>query len=72
METSLCPKCGGEIDQGFVTTTGGVAGLSYMPGSQEGKFWPKSIDLRRAKACLVCGYVEFYVDPDEIRKRSQS
>ena len=54
-EALSCPKCGGEMDEGFIS---GYSRILYMPGSQRRKVLPKTVDLQRAQACLICGYVD--------------
>ncbi len=58
-----CPKCSGPMDRGRVCLIGGQL-LAYEPSSAplHGSGYP-----RTALACLDCGYLELYVDPDEVR-----
>ncbi len=67
MNSQNCPKCGGEMDQGAVSTSEGVR---YISNRQSGLL--KAVTpARRAQVCLSCGYIELYLDADELRKRIQ-
>ena len=59
-----CPKCGGEMDEGRVPKV-----LNWMSGykSDSQKHFSFEVNLETAKACLSCGYVEFYLDPEKLR-----
>jgi predicted nucleic-acid-binding Zn-ribbon protein len=58
-----CPKCGGETDEG---TIGG--GVSYVSNYQTGVF-KVATPVHRARVCLVCGYVELYLDVEALKKK---
>lgn len=67
MNYQNCPKCGGEMDQGTVSESEGV---KYVSGRQKGMF--KVVTLaKRAQVCLTCGYIELYLDVEELKKRIQ-
>lgn len=59
-----CPKCGGEMDAGaiqaLVTYVSDKAKTTFlhMPGVQ----------ITRASVCLVCGYVEFYLNTADLER----
>lgn len=62
-----CPKCKGEMNQGFVLDlTYGAQGVSHWAeGIPEKSFWTgtKSPDRKfpiGAFRCVGCGYLEFY------------
>ena len=61
-----CPKCGGEMDEGRVPK-----GLKWFSGykSASQKHFSFEVNFERARACLQCGYVEFYLDPGRLRKK---
>ena len=65
MNNENCPKCSGEMDEGTVSNSEGVR---YVSNRQKGIL--KTMTLaKRARVCLSCGYIELYLDPDELRKR---
>lgn len=65
MGSQTCPKCGGEMDEGTVSNSEGV---KYISNRQKGIL--KAVTpARRARVCLICGYVELYLDPAELGKR---
>ena len=67
METHPCPKCNEPLDEGFVSVTGsGFYG--YVSRKQTGML--KSVTkINLARVCLNCGYVELYLDPNELKKK---
>jgi predicted nucleic-acid-binding Zn-ribbon protein len=57
-----CPKCGGPMDRGRVCQIGGQ-NLEFVPSKAlRGSAYPDS-----GNACLDCGFVEMYVNPQELR-----
>jgi len=61
-----CPKCGGEMDEGRIPI--GPRWLyGYKSNSQ--KHFSFEVNFEKAKACLACGYVELYLDPEKLRKK---
>ena len=62
-----CPKCGGEMDEGKIIGEG----LSYVSGHSSAKFFSLPImeSPKRARACLTCGYVEFYVNAQALTQK---
>ncbi len=61
-----CPKCGGEMDEGKLWDN-----IPYFSNNSPTGFLSNagSVSVVRAKACLTCGYLELYVDPQELAKR---
>jgi len=67
METHPCPKCNETMDEGLVSVTGsGYYG--YVSRKQTGML--RSVTkINKARACPNCGYVESYLDPQELRSK---
>ena len=64
MTNERCPKCGSEnSDEGSI----GGAGFGYKSHKQ-GLFSEPVKDFE-AKLCLDCGYVEFYINVDKLKKK---
>ena len=64
VELVVCPKCGGEMDRGKVCLVSN-ASLRYHPGKD-----PVGLDelfIDWSNACMQCGYVELYTDPERLR-----
>ena len=59
--TRACPRCGAIMDSGTLSAQDDVR---YIPSRAEG--WVNSVDLS-AFACIACGYVELFTDPDTVR-----
>ncbi len=61
-----CPKCGGAMDDGRIPIP-----LKYLFGykSSDQKHLTMESNVDKARACVDCGYLELYVNPDEIRKK---
>jgi predicted nucleic-acid-binding Zn-ribbon protein len=66
MESSKCPKCGHEMDEGHASSGGDYIG--YVSQKQTGMLRTVT-KIASARACSNCGYVEFYLDPGELKKR---
>jgi predicted nucleic-acid-binding Zn-ribbon protein len=67
MEKHPCPKCKHAMDAGRVSPSGSGI-LGYVSDKQTGMLRQVTkIDL--GLACPNCGYVELYLDPDELKKR---
>ena len=67
METHICPKCTGTMDEGYVSWAGSSA-TGYVSKKQTGML--RSVTkISPARACTDCGYVEMYLDPKELRKK---
>ena len=67
MTQIICPKCGGQLDQGKIQSN-----LSYVSDKAESVFWSTGPEVRasRAKACLTCGYIELYLDPEALKNKT--
>jgi predicted nucleic-acid-binding Zn-ribbon protein len=61
-----CPKCGGEMDEGRIPAPHKWL-LGYKSDRQ--KHWSFEANVEQVKACMGCGYLEFYLDPEEVRKK---
>ena len=61
-----CPKCGGPLDEGRLESS-----VFYVSDrAQRPSFWsldPK-VYVTKARACLMCGYVELFLDPEQLKK----
>jgi hypothetical protein len=53
------------MDEGHITLSGSNAG--YVSNKQTGML-RKAAVIRQARACPNCGYVEMYLDPNELKK----
>lgn len=65
MEDYRCPRCNELMDEGHISFSGSVAG--YVSKKQTGML-RKAAAIRQARACANCGYVELYLDPNELKK----
>ena len=65
MEDYRCPRCNETMDEGHVSFSGSAAG--YVSKKQTGMI-RKPATIQKARACANCGYVEMYVDPNELKK----
>lgn len=65
MNTSPCPKCGGPLDEGSASASSGA--LVYRSNQQSPS--TKTTVIRAARVCLNCGYVEFYLKPEELKAK---
>lgn len=64
MEPYRCPKCNEPMDEGRLSAGNPIG---YVSQKQTGMIRrPATIQL--ARACVNCGYVELYVDPNELKK----
>ena len=64
MEEYRCPKCNGAMDEGRMSAGNPIG---YVSQKQTGMI-RKPTTIQQARACLSCGYVEMYVDPNELKK----
>ena len=65
MDTA-CPKCGGEMDEGRIPVP-----HKFLFGykSEEQKHFSSECNIQKAKACTDCGYLEFFLDPEELKSK---
>ena len=61
-----CPKCGGQMDEGRVPTPQKFL-IGYKSDNQ--KHFSMETNVQKAKACLNCGYLELYIDPDDLKSK---
>lgn len=64
MEENRCPRCNEPMDEGHVSFSGVT---SYVSKKQTGMI-RRATTIKRARACPNCGYVEMYLDPNELKK----
>ena len=70
--TNRCPKCNGEMVQGFVVdaTAGGVFVSSWVEGAPRKSFWNSTkapVEMRVPVGtfrCSACGFLESYAQPE--------
>jgi hypothetical protein len=45
--------------------------VQYLSDNAQARFWSLGPEVRvsRARACLSCGYVELYLDPEVLRSK---
>lgn len=60
-----CPKCNAAMDEGQARSE---EELRYLSNRQTGMI-RTTTPIRKARACLTCGYVELYLDPAELNKK---
>ena len=65
MEDYRCPRCNELMDEGHVGF--GESTPGYVSNKQTGMF-RRGATIRKARACPDCGYVEMYLDPNELKK----
>jgi predicted nucleic-acid-binding Zn-ribbon protein len=56
-----CPKCTHEMDEGRVV-------LGYISNRQKGAV-RRPTQNTVARACPNCGYMELYLDPEELKRQ---
>jgi Domain of unknown function (DUF6487) len=69
--TQLCPKCGGEMQRGFIVDNSHAARFvnHWAPGPPQRSFWTGT-KLREgslpigAFRCASCGFLESYARPE--------
>ena len=65
MEVYRCPKCNEPMDEGRM---GAGSPIGYVSNKQTGMIRkPSTIQL--ARACPGCGFVELYLDPNELKPK---
>ena len=65
MEEHRCPRCNEPMDEGHVSFSGSLPG--YVSNKQTGMV-RRAAGIRLARACPNCGYLELYIDPQELKK----
>jgi hypothetical protein len=64
MEDYRCPRYNEPMDEGHVSFSGAAG---YVSRKQTGMV-RRATTIKQARACTNCGYVEIYVDPNELKK----
>ena len=61
-----CPKCRGQMDEGKIPVP-----LKYLLGykSNERKHFSFESNIQKARVCLDCGYLEFFLNPKEVKSK---
>jgi hypothetical protein len=61
-----CPKCNGEMIPGRIPSP-----LKYLFGfkSEDQKHWSFETNIQKVSACTRCGYVELFLDAEELKKK---
>ena len=67
METTPCPKCNSPMDEGRMSWSGN--GASGYVSNKQGGMIRVVTKITLARACPNCGYVEMYVDPQELKQK---
>lgn len=65
MNNQICSKCGSEMDQGTISVS---ESPKYVSNRQKGMFKVVT-PVSRAQVCLACGFVELYLNVDELKKK---
>lgn len=67
METTACPKCKTSMDEGTMSWSGSGSS-AYVSKKQTGML-RVATKVLHAFACPNCGYVEIYLDPNELKPK---
>ena len=67
MESHPCPKCKHAMDTGRISPTGSGF-IGYVSDKQPGML-KQVTKVNLGLACANCGYVELYLDPEELKSR---
>lgn len=64
--TTACAKCGAEMVDGRIPSP-----LKYLFGfkADDQKHFSLETNIQKARACSGCGYVELFLDPQELEAR---
>jgi len=62
-----CPKCGGEMVEGRIHHPLQCF-FGYKEINQRQFSFSFEADIQTVKACVNCGYLEFYLKPEELQK----
>lgn len=65
MQAHPCPKCSHPMDEGLLSASDPIG---YVSKKQTGMLRTVT-QIRQARACPNCGYVEMYLDPKELTSR---
>ncbi|PSN11436.1 hypothetical protein C7293_24300 [filamentous cyanobacterium CCT1] len=60
-----CPKCGGDMDVGRIVQSDSFL---YYSDWQKKRF-KLGLLMTKAQACLTCGFIEMYLDPEALKKK---
>jgi hypothetical protein len=63
MEEYRCPRCNEPMDEGRISFSGSTG---YVSNKQTGMI-RRATTIKEARACTNCGYVEMYLDPNELK-----
>jgi len=67
METYPCPKCNEPMDEGTLSISGSSS-MGYLSKKQTGMVRAQT-QVKQARACPNCGYMELYLDPKELKAK---
>ncbi len=67
METHVCPKCDSIMDEGRISWSGD-SDAGYVSNKQTGML-RRVTNITLARACPNCGYVEMYLNPQELQQK---
>ncbi|OQY88051.1 MAG: hypothetical protein B6D38_10830 [Anaerolineae bacterium UTCFX1] len=67
MEAAPCPKCKTPVDKDRMSWTGNNS-AGYASNKQTGMLRVVT-KISQARACPNCGFVEMYLDPNELKLR---
>ena len=67
MEKRKCVRCQHEMDDGEMFLSDAVA-FGYMSAHPNAAN-QRGIRVKMAHACPNCGFLELYLDPEEVKKR---
>ncbi len=67
METTSCPKCKTSMDEGYMSWPGNSSS-GYVSKKQTGMLRVVT-KISQARACPNCGFVEMYLDPNELKPK---
>ena len=68
MAKDACPKCDHAMDLGRISVTGEGGDIGYVSDKQKGMF-ANVTKVQAGRACPNCGYVEFYLKPEELKAK---
>ncbi len=69
MNTSPCPRCGGEMVSGGLTQAKGlVEDAKFHPDTAPLLWFSNSLVPVSTKMCLDCGFMEFWGDTEKARQ----